>query len=78
MKDKELGLFCIEIRGSAPESGKEETVRQVYVVADSPEHAKEQVKGLSGTVCTFDTDEHESQLVGFGATADPKKSRVYH
>ncbi|AXN57916.1 hypothetical protein [Acinetobacter phage ABPH49] len=78
MESKELGLYCIEVRGAAPESGKLETARQVYVVADSPEHAKLQVSGLSGVVCTFDNDKHESKLVGFGSTTDPKKSKIYH
>lgn len=77
-EDSVVGLFCIQIVKETPEGQKPEVVREVYVVASSPENALEQLEAVSNEGVAFRCDEHKSRLVKFGATVDPKKSLIYH
>lgn len=73
-----VGLYCIQIVKKTPEMEKSETLREVYIVADSPEAALAQLDVLKNDCITFRNDEHKSQLVSFGPTEDPKVSKIYH
>lgn len=77
-EDSNIGLFCIQIVKQTPEMEKPESVREVYVVADSPESALAQLDAVKNDGVTFRNDEHKSRLVKFGPTVDPKVSKVYH
>lgn len=73
-----VGMFCIQIVKKTPEMEKPESMREVYIIADSPEAALAQLDAVKNEGVSFRTDEHKSRLVKFGATIDPKKSRIYH
>lgn len=77
-EDSIVGLFCIQIVKETPDGQKPEVIREVYVVATSPEDALGQLEAVKNDGVAFRCDEHKSRLVKFGATVDPKKSMIYH
>ena len=72
-----LGLFCVQVIKPTPGGEKPEEIREVYIVADSAEHAMLQLDAVRNDGCTFQCDPLESTLVQFGPH-DPKKSKIYH
>ena len=77
MKNK-VGLYCIQIVKATPDMERPEAMREVYIVADSPEAALAQLDVLKNDCITFRNDERKSQLISFGPTVDPKVSKIYH
>lgn len=77
MKKIDLGLFCVQIVKKTPHGDKPEEIREVYIVADSTEHAMLQLDAVRNEGCIFRCDPMESTLVQFGRH-DPKKSKIYH
>lgn len=77
-EESAVGMYCVQIVKKTPEMEKPESMREVYVIADSPEAALAQLDAVKNDGVEFRNDEHKSRLVKFGPTIDPKKSRIYH